>query len=177
MRNIVLIFAVLFSIVGCCPTINTQLVSTKYFVNDTIYNEFMSDSIVSIIYKSDRIVCELPRYKTDSIRIDTLAQVSQELGHVSKFLILDPENFKHSYISKGMFQGWASLEFLYKSEVVKLELDFGLNEWCLKDYNGNELCTNSLGENRRYFLKLLCLVFPNDRLLNSYYNKTKIEKK
>ena len=89
-----------------------------------------------------------------------------EVTSVSQYLFLDPANFKTNTTVYGIFRPWVSFCFeVKKKQRIFYELDLGLAKWRLLDTNMRPICTFDMKENRAQFIRLVRLVFPNDKTL------------
>lgn len=131
------------------------------------YGNVLKDSIAEIVINTKKVTCQLvAKSPTDSLRNDSICELPKELTSVSQYLFLDPANFKTNTTVYGIFRPWVSICFeVKKKQRIFYELDFGLAKWRLLDTNMRPICTFDMKENRAQFIRLVRLVFPNDKTL------------
>ena len=128
---------------------------------------FLSRTEVEIVINTKKVTCQLvAKSPTDSLRNDSICELPKELTSVAKYLFLYPANFKTNTTVYGIFRPWVSFSFeVKKKQRIYYELDFGLAKWRLLDTNMRPICTFDMKENRAQFIRLVRLVFPNDKTL------------
>lgn len=131
------------------------------------YGNVLKDSIADIITEAKMVTCQLvAKNPTDSLRNDSICELPKELTPVAQYLFLDPANYKTNATVYGFFRPWVSFCFeAKKKQRIFFEVDFGLAKWRLLDTNMRSICMFDMKENRQQFIRLVRLVFPNDKTL------------
>ena len=131
------------------------------------YGNALKDSIADIVINAKKATCLLvAKSPTDSLRNDSICELPKELTTVAQYLLLDPANYKTNTTVYGIFRPWGCFCFeAKKKQRIYAEVDFGLAKWRLLDADMRPICMFDMKENRPQFIRLVHLVFPNDKTL------------
>lgn len=176
------ILSMLISLILCtsCCKASDREVPQSIFVSqkENGYGKVLTDSVVNILLKSNRIQCELQsKNPIDTARTDTSRILPSDMRSVLRYLILQESNFNSNDTVYGHFETWVSYKFqMNKKKIVYLQLDFGLHKWRMLNANKAIITEQDMKENNLQFVHFTRLLYPEDKTLKLLNDNLRFKK-
>ena len=131
----------------------------------------LGDSITKVIMSAKNITAELQGASQADTTIITKAKLTQKQRYVMRFMVTNEKNFESNDTVYGKIMPNVVFTFNYKKQNVFVAVDFGLRKWQIQDENGKPLIQFDLKDEG--LLYLTHLVFPENEMINYYYDNKK----
>ena len=160
------------SIISTKDSPNIQHIASTAQTVPTCQQEYIGDSIKSIIKEARKITCTLKKLNpVDTLRKDSTKILPRKFNPIFKFLLLDPSNFRTNDIVYGIFQPDVCYKLcVSKNKYIYIQFDFGLRKWKLVDSKEQEIYTSDMKMTYMQILRLTRLYFSEDLTLELLYN-------
>lgn len=128
-------------------------------IGDSIFHIMMKGKVKAMLVNNDA-------------KCNEMKYLSREDHHLLRFLLTEPKLYAGTVPVHGKFLPCISFEF-YKSrsELVYINLDFGLKEWTLTNKSGKVLYNSSLSSND--LLRFCHKLYPANEFIKKHYYSTR----